>query len=118
MLGTAREGRITLVTSAALLAEVEDVLSREKFAARIAQVGSSAAQLLAGYRALATHVRPAVIDPTVRDPDDDHVLACALGAKAALIVTRDRDLLDLGTFRDVRILAAREALDLIAAGTR
>lgn len=49
---------------------------------------------------------------------DDHVLAYALGAQAALIVTRDRDLLDLGTFRDIRILAAREALDLIAAATR
>lgn len=50
-----------------------------------------------------------------RDIDDGHVLACALGAQAALIVTRDRDLLDLGTFREIRILAARDALDLIAA---
>ena len=74
--------------------------------------------MIAGYRALATPVRPPVIDPTVRDPDDDHVLACALGAQAALIVTRDHDLLKLGTFRDIRILAAREALDLIATAAR
>ena len=47
-----------------------------------------------------------------------HVLACALGAQAALIVTRDHDLLKLGTFRDIRILAAREALDLIATAAR
>ncbi len=118
VLVTAREGRITLLTSAALLAELEDVLAREKFADRIAQVGSSAAQMIAGYRALATPVRPAVIDPTAHDPDDDHVLACALGAQAALIVTRDRDLLTLGTFRDIRILAARETLDLIATAAR
>jgi predicted nucleic acid-binding protein len=59
-----------------------------------------------------------VIEPTVRDPDDDHVLACALGAQAALIVTRDRDLLELGAFRDILILAAHEALDLIAAAAR
>ncbi len=71
-----------------------------------------------GYRALATPVRPAVIDPTVRDPDDDHVLACALGAQADLIVTRDRDLLELGAFRDIPILAAREALDRIATAAR
>lgn len=117
VLAATREGRITLLTSAALLAELEEVLSRAKFAARISQVGSSVPQLLTGYRALVTTVRPAVIEPTARDPDDDHVLACALGASATLIVTRDRDLLDLGSFRDVRILAAREALALIATGT-
>ncbi len=47
---------------------------------------------------------------TARDPDDDHVLACAVGADAAIIVTRDRDLLDLGTFSDIRILLAHDAL--------
>ena len=59
-------------------------------------------------------MRHARVAPTSRDPDDDHVLACALGARAGLIVTRDRDLLDLGVFRDIRILAAREALALIS----
>jgi putative PIN family toxin of toxin-antitoxin system len=110
VLAAAREGRITLCSSPVLVAELEDVLAREKFATRIAQVGSSIAELLAGYRALVTLVRPAALSPTARDPDDDHVLACALGAEAALIVTRDRDLLDLGTFREVRILAAHDAL--------
>ena len=118
VLAAAREGRITLLTSPALLAELDEVMSREKFAARIAQVGSSVTLLLTGYRALVTPVRPAVIQPTARDPDDDHVLACALGANATLIVTRDRDLLDLGSFRDIRIVAAQEALTLIATGTR
>jgi uncharacterized protein len=114
VLAAAREARITLFTSPVLLAELEDVLSRDKFAARIARVGSAVPQMLAGFRALTAIVRPAPIEPTVRDPDDDHVLACALGAEAALIVTRDRDLLDLGTFGDIRILAAHDALQLIA----
>ena len=74
--------------------------------------------MIAGYRALATPVRPAMIEPTTRDPDDDHVLACALGAQAAIIVTLDRDLLSLGRFRDIPILAARQALDLIATAAR
>ncbi len=118
VLAAAREGRITLFTSPVLLAEVEDVLSREKFAARIARVGSSVPQMLAGLRALSAIVRPTPIEPTSRDPDDDHVLACAIGAQAALIVTRDRDLLDIGTFRNIRILAAHEALKLINSAAR
>ncbi len=66
--------------------------------------------MLAGYRALVTIVRPGLIEPTVRDPDDDHVLACATAAQAQLIVSRDKDLLDLHQFQGIPILASAEAL--------
>jgi putative PIN family toxin of toxin-antitoxin system len=114
VLTAAREQRLTLFTSAALIAELEDVLAREKFAARILQVSSTVADLIAGYRALAQLVRTAEITPVSRDPDDDQVLACALAADAGLIVTRDQDLRTLDPFRSIRILPAREALALIA----
>ena len=35
-----------------------------------------------------------------RDPDDDHILGCALAAEAAVIVTGDKDLLALHPFRN------------------
>jgi predicted nucleic acid-binding protein len=38
------------------------------------------------------------------------VLACALAARADLIVTRDLDLLDLKTYQNIPILAAADAL--------
>lgn len=98
--------------------EYADVLSREKFAARIARVGSTAAEMIAGYRALTQIVRTAAIAPVSRDPDDDQVIACALAAEATLIITRDRDLRTLDPFRSIRILAARNALDLIATAAR
>lgn len=113
VLAAAREGRITLFTSPTLLAELEDVLSREKFAERIRRVGSTVAQMLAGYRALTTVVRPAAITPTARDPDDDQVLACATTAQAQLIVTRDKDLLDLCQYQGIPILASVDALQRI-----
>jgi putative PIN family toxin of toxin-antitoxin system len=114
VLAAAREGRITLFTSAVLLAELEDVLSREKFAERIARVGSSVAQMMAGYRALVTVVRPTAIEPTARDPDDDQVLACAITAQAKLIVSRDKDLLDLREYQGIPILASADALQRLA----
>jgi putative PIN family toxin of toxin-antitoxin system len=39
-----------------------------------------------------------------RDPDDDHVLGCALAASAKVIVTGDKDLLTLHPFRGIAIV--------------
>jgi len=115
VLEAARTQRISLLTGIALLEELADVLARDKFASRIRQVGSSVADMLSNYRALVTLVEPLPVAPTSRDPDDDAVLACALAAGADLIVTRDQDLLTLGTFRHIRIVPAHEALALITA---
>lgn len=69
--------------------------------------------MLSKYRALVTVVGPLPIAATSRDSDDDAVLACALAAGAELIVTRDRDLLTLGTFRQIRITSSADALALV-----
>jgi len=39
-----------------------------------------------------------------RDPKDDMVIACAVAATADYIVSRDRDLLDLGTYQGIQIV--------------
>ena len=115
----ARAGTVTLHTSLVLLAELAEVIGRGKFTRRILRANLSAARLVEDYRRLAILVEPQPLpSPVSRDPDDDHVLACALAAEAALIVSGDDDLLSLGTFRDIPIRAAREALDLITTSTR
>ena len=40
----------------------------------------------------------------VRDPKDDMIIACAVAAQADYIVSRDRDLLDLGTYQEIQIV--------------
>lgn len=108
VLDAAREQRIQLFTSPALLAELDEVLGRLKFAERLARIESTPATLLRQYRALIGIVLPTVIPHASRDPDDDQVLACALAADAELIVSRDKDLLTLSPFEG--ILTAHEAL--------
>ena len=39
-----------------------------------------------------------------RDPDDDHVLGCAIAASANVLVTGDKDLLSLHPFRGIAIV--------------
>ena len=60
-------------------------------------------------------VVPALIAPTiVRDPADDQVLACALAARADLIVSGDAHLLDVSYFQGIAIVTATAALQRIA----
>lgn len=52
------------------------------------------------------------VDGVCRDPYDDMFLAAAVNAKAAWIVTGDRDLLDVGRYGDVEIVTAQDFLEL------
>lgn len=71
--------------------------------------------MLADYLEAIELVEPIEWPRVVRDPDDDHVLACALTARADLIVTGDNDLLDLHAYQNIPIITAAEALRRIEA---
>jgi predicted nucleic acid-binding protein len=45
------------------------------------------------------------------DPDDDRVLECAVAAHADAIVSGDRHLLRLGSFKSIVIQSSRQFLD-------
>jgi putative PIN family toxin of toxin-antitoxin system len=114
VLDAAETGNLELFTSPALILELGDVLSRPKFAERVAKTRFSAAFLLARYTRLATPIVAEEIDRSVlRDPDDAAVLACALAARAELVVSGDQDLFALRTFREIRIVNATGALAIV-----
>lgn len=50
-----------------------------------------------------------------QDPDDDKFIDTALAAAAAIVVSGDRHLLDLGTVEGIEILTARQFLDRLPA---
>ena len=55
------------------------------------------------------------INPVVAgDPDDDQVLACALAARAELIISGDKGLRNLKTYQSIPIVGAAAALERIA----
>lgn len=111
VLNSARSGAITVFTSAPLIAELADVLFRRRFEQRIVEVGSSADRMLDEYKALANFVDAPDLPTAInRDPDDDAVLACALASESDVIVSGDKDLLDLNQYMNIRILTAAELL--------
>ena len=54
-------------------------------------------------------LRPYEVEDS-RDPNDNHILGCALESHAHTIITGDQDLLVLNPFRSVEILAPAEFL--------
>ena len=74
-----------------------DSLQRDRFLALIAAL-SELVEL------------PEAIPPISRDPDDDRVIACAVVGCADVIVSGDRDLLDLREVGGIPILTAAQFL--------
>jgi len=115
IIDSAQAGAIEIYTSRILLAELTRILKRAKFAKVVAASGLGIEGLVLGYAELALIVEPLPIPPTIiADPDDDHVLACALAAQADLIVSGDKHLLDLGAFQNIEIITAAKYVEQIA----
>ena len=115
MLQAGREKRIELFTSAALLAELTNILGRLKFAKKISASTLTVDQLVDRYVALTALVRPTPTRGIAPDPDDDVVIGTALAAKADLIVTGDKPLLSVAEYQGGRIVSISQALQIVGA---
>lgn len=107
----ANAGVIKTYTSSELVHEINDVLHRPKHAQHVANTGFTAKQLVNHYRRFAKRIPAQKFTQQIcRDADDDAVLACALAAKAQMIITGDKDLLVLHPWREIQILNPANAL--------
>ena len=117
-----RGGAFELTTSAALLIELANVLSRQKIRKR---TGFSVDEEEAFVRSISLSSK--VVVPAERltiatDPDDDRVLEAAIADDAEFVVSGDSDLLELESFRGIaivtpaRLCAARRDTTGIGAG--
>lgn len=114
------DGTATLCISTTLLAEFEEVIQREKFRARLAQTGHTAGEMISRLRKAAVVVDPTpiAVPANLRDPDDVHVLACAIASACNAIVAGDKDLLAMKSFAGVPILTVRQALEMLGVLAR
>ena len=101
-------GRVSLLASPELLAELERVLSYPKF--------QFAADTISSYLELVMELA-VIVRPTFRvsvveaDDSDNRILECALAGDAEVIVSGDSHLLDLKNFEGIPILPPRSFLD-------
>lgn len=108
-----REHHYLLVTSPALISELRHTLSHSRIRQKYTFSDADIEQLIAALRTDALLV-PGAADvggSVPADPADEIVLACALDGTADLIVSGDRHLLELSTFRNIPIVRVRSFLD-------
>lgn len=99
------------VSSPHILREVEAVLvERMKLTKRKAK---AAARLLERQSII---VETTSVERVCRDPFDDYILAAALAGKVEYIVTADKDLLVLKTYKGIAIIKPSDFAEVIRRG--
>ena len=113
LLNAWRERRFLLLSSPAIIAEVRAVLHYPRIHKKYPLSDEDIEQTitLLEHDALSVPGGSDVAGSVPDDPKDEMFLACALDGQADVIVSGDHHLLDLGVYRDIPIMTARQFLD-------
>jgi putative PIN family toxin of toxin-antitoxin system len=116
LLELALQGKIRLIVSPQVIAEVVRVLNYPKVKKLLKKRKTAPGEVIEG---IAKALKVAVLTPgelTVEaipaDPADDMVLACAVEAYASFIISGDHQLLDLENCQGIKIVNPARFLDL------
>ena len=97
-----------------ILAEIENVINRDKFKELLTAANLTADEILQKIVSL-SHV---VIGPKLKenivknDSTDDKFIECAINSNANYIVSGDKHLLDVKEYKGIKIISTSEALKL------
>jgi putative PIN family toxin of toxin-antitoxin system len=114
VLDIVEEGQCELFYSEAIQNEVRRVLA-EKFS----WPSATLQKVLPVLWTMGELVTPRIVIRAVPDdPDDDRILECAFAAGASFVVSGDRHLLALRTYRSLSIVTPRQFLQIYLQGQR
>ncbi|MGB1287019.1 MAG: putative toxin-antitoxin system toxin component, PIN family [Aggregatilineales bacterium] len=106
---------VQAIVSEDMLDELKDVLHRKKFQKPLARATKTPDETIAEYLSACEIVEPAIINPVIEDdPDDDVVLACAVGGAADYIVSGDPHLLQLKSYQRISLVDVHKFLALLS----
>ena len=116
LLQAAAAGTADLYTSPVLIEELRGVLARDHLASRLVRQRRSVDQAVEFYARLCQMVEPLDVPRIVpNDPVDDHVVAAAVAARAHLIVSGDKHLLNLKDRISITVRNAGDAVQFITS---
>ncbi len=103
-----KSGKFTLIVSDEIADEYHEVLNRPKFKLERAEVDDFFSLLFSRAEFVESIEE---IDAIKSDSSDNKFLEAAIAGQADFIVSGDNHLLNLGSFRDIPIIPAREFID-------
>jgi len=113
VLDLARGGEVLLVMSWDILEEFRNVITREKFGLSSDLV----ADVIALIIEISEFIEPeSSINIISGDPSDNKFIECAVDGKAGFIISGDKHLLNLSQYHGIRILRAKEFLEMVKEG--
>lgn len=108
VIGKCVRREITGVTSPEILEELEGRLLR-KFAYPAEQTTRYIELIITDFEV----VQPETRLSAVEDPKDNKIIETAVAAKADYIVSGDRHLLTLGTYKGIKVVSPKEFVELV-----
>ncbi|HEY4160556.1 MAG TPA: putative toxin-antitoxin system toxin component, PIN family, partial [Candidatus Saccharimonadales bacterium] len=103
-----KSGKVTVITSEFILDELIEVLHT-----RLGMTRQRAKASVRVFARIAQVIKPAAVVAVTRDPDDDHIIATAVGAAADYIVSLDNDLLVLRAHKGIEIINPGRLVNLL-----
>ena len=113
LLHFAREGVFVVFLSEEILTETEHTLAYPRLHERYTYTDDDVADFLNRLRIAANLVDELPHLTVVRDPNDDMVIATAVRAQAAYIVTRDKDLLSLQGYEGIAMITPETFIAIV-----
>ena len=113
LLHYAREGVFLVFLSEDIVTETAHTLAYPRIRERYTYTETDVADFLNRLRIAANLVDDLPHLTVVRDPNDDMVIATAVHAQVAYIVTRDNDLLSLQQYEDITILSPEAFIAIV-----
>lgn len=109
ILDLVRAGVIQLVMSKEILDEFQKVIARGKFGFGSALIIEITALVIEIAEIIVPQYR---LDIVPDDPSDNKFIECAIDGNVGYVISGDRHLLNIGTYRGVKILKAKDFLDI------
>jgi uncharacterized protein len=105
-----RDGDFSIIYSVPIMVEVVDVLSRPQIQRKYQVMSDDITALINLVRLRGELVSPNRKIDTCRDPKDNRFLEAAIEGNADMIVSGDKDLLDMVDFETIPIISTAEFL--------
>jgi len=108
-------GRVISYTSVPILLELEDVLTRKKFAAKFASIGRTPSDVVRLWQSTCRVVEPVSMKiAALRDPKDVMLVECAVSARVEYLVSGDRDLQALDRYGNLHVISPADFLSALS----